>query len=248
MNRPTLNWLVDLLAFAAFVLLTTSGALTRFVLPPGSGRFTTLWGLDRHGWGDLHFWIAVALLTVLALHLVLHWRWILCMIRGQHSEASGVRVGLGLVGLIGLLGIAVAPFFAEVERTGEPPQRARNWQPPAIQSSKGQRHAPATDAGQSAPQAQQWATPGVPAAQLPQPQGQPRSAVTEEETGVEAIRGSMTLREVSQLTGVPLDYLISGLGLSHSVDPDERIGRLRKQYNMGPDDVRRVVKEYRPVR
>jgi hypothetical protein len=61
----------------AFAVLTTTGVLTRYVLPPGSGHYATLWGLDRHGWGDIHCWVAVQLLGVLALHLVLHWRRVL---------------------------------------------------------------------------------------------------------------------------------------------------------------------------
>jgi hypothetical protein len=125
MNRPRLNFLIDSVAFVAFVFLTTTGILTRYVLPPGSGRFVTLWGLDRHGWGDIHFWIALVLLGVLALHLVLHWRWVACMVRGQQSEASGTRVALGGVGLARLLALAATPLLAPLERTGEPRQLSR---------------------------------------------------------------------------------------------------------------------------
>ena len=92
MNRSSLNFLIDAAAFVVFLFLTTTGILTRYVLPPGSGRWATLWGLDRHGWGDVHFWLAVALLAILALHLALHWRWVVCMVRGQHSQSSGARV------------------------------------------------------------------------------------------------------------------------------------------------------------
>ncbi|MFZ1539716.1 MAG: DUF4405 domain-containing protein, partial [Chromatiaceae bacterium] len=122
MNRPTLNFLIDAMAFIAFAFLTTTGVLTRYVLPPGSGRYATLWGLNRHGWGDLHFWVAVVLLGVLALHLALHWRWILCIVRGQRSAASSPRVALGMIGLIGLLGLAAAPLLVPVERSGTPRQ------------------------------------------------------------------------------------------------------------------------------
>lgn len=241
MNRPTLNLLVDLLAFIAFALLTATGILTRYVLPPGSGRFTTIWGLDRHGWGHIHFWIAVALLAVLALHLVLHWRWIQCMIRGQHSDASGARLGLGLVGLISLLGLAAAPFFAQIERTAEPPQRARLWQPPVLHTPQPGQSTPTSKVPQPPSVEQGTGAPRPPQEQPPAP---PRAPGAPENAGVENIRGSMTLREVTELTGVPVDYLIKALGLPGNIDPDERIGRLRKQYGTGPDDVRRVVKEY----
>ena len=54
----------------------------------------------------------------------------------------------------------------------------------------------------------------------------------------------MTLREVAESTGVPLNHLVTLLGLPRGFDPDERIGRLRKHYAIVPDDVQRVVKEY----
>lgn len=120
MNRSSLNFLIDAAAFVVFLFLTTTGILTRYVLPPGSGRWVTLWGLDRHGWGDVHFWLAIALLAILALHLALHWRWVVCMVRGQRSQASGARVALGLIGAIGLLALGAAPFFAPVERSITP--------------------------------------------------------------------------------------------------------------------------------
>jgi hypothetical protein len=116
MKRPNVNFTVDSLGFAAFVLLTATGVLMRYVLPPGSGRRAVIWGLDRHGWGDLHFWIAVAFLLILALHLVLHWRWVVSVLRGRPREGSGVRVGLGLTGLVAVVALALAPLLAPVER------------------------------------------------------------------------------------------------------------------------------------
>jgi len=209
MNRPRLNLLVDAAAFAAFAFLTTTGVLSRYVLPPGSGRYATLWGLNRHGWGDIHFWVAVVLLGVLALHLVLHWKWILYAVKGKRSEASGARLALGVVGLVGLLGLAAAPLTVPVQQTGVPRQAG------GLPAPAGQERAPATA--------------GTPAATAP---------------GIESIRGSMTLREVEQSTGVPLDALITRLGLPRDIDPDERIGRIRQRYDLSPHDVREAVQAY----
>jgi len=49
MNRPRLTALVNAVAVTAFAFLTTTGVLSRYVPPPGSGRYATLWGLNRHG-------------------------------------------------------------------------------------------------------------------------------------------------------------------------------------------------------
>ena len=50
MKRTTQNFVIDTVAFAGFVFLTATGVLVRYVLPPGSGHHTTVWGLDRHEW------------------------------------------------------------------------------------------------------------------------------------------------------------------------------------------------------
>lgn len=97
-----------------------------FLLPAGSGHSTTIWGLDRHEWGSIHFWVSVGFLTALALHVYLHWKWIVSVVRGRPREGSGARVGLGLLGLAALLAIAIAPIVTPVEygdnarRTAEP--------------------------------------------------------------------------------------------------------------------------------
>jgi hypothetical protein len=119
MKRPIQNFTIDTIAFIGFVLLTTTGVLMRYVLPPGSGRFKAIWGLDRHEWGSIHFWISIVFLSVLAIHLVLHWRWIVTVITGRPREGSGLRAGLGMVGLAGLLALSVAPLLSPIETTAE---------------------------------------------------------------------------------------------------------------------------------
>lgn len=115
MSRTRLNLAVDALAFATFVLLTSTGVLMRWVLPPGSGHRTTVLGLDRHDWGGVHFWISMLFLGSLAVHVLVHWRWIATVVRGHPREGSGIRVALGIVGLLAVLAAAAAPFFAGVE-------------------------------------------------------------------------------------------------------------------------------------
>jgi hypothetical protein len=75
-----------------------------------------LWGLTRHEWGNIHFWTAIGLMGALSLHLVLHWRWIVCMVKGKPREGSGIRVALGILGLVSLLALALAPFLSSTVR------------------------------------------------------------------------------------------------------------------------------------
>lgn len=116
MKRQGVNFIVDTLALAGLVFLIATGLLLRFVLPPGSGKALSVWGLTRHEWGDIHFYIAVFIVAILSLHLALHWRWIICAIQNKPREGSGVKVTLGIAGLVVLLLISATPFLTPIEK------------------------------------------------------------------------------------------------------------------------------------
>jgi hypothetical protein len=90
----------DLLNLLFFLGLAFTGVILKYVLPPGTGRgqgggrgfhggreVRTLWGWDRHEWGELHFWLAVLLVVALVIHLIQHWRWIACRFRKDTGDA-----------------------------------------------------------------------------------------------------------------------------------------------------------------
>ncbi|MBN1824925.1 MAG: DUF4405 domain-containing protein [Candidatus Eisenbacteria bacterium] len=123
MRKNDWNFLVDAAALAALLLLLSTGILIRYVLPAGSGHFLALWGMDRHEWGTVHFWIAVVFLALMAIHLVLHWSWIACMIRWRPAEGAAPtarrepRVVAALLVLFLIALLALAPFFGRVDET-----------------------------------------------------------------------------------------------------------------------------------
>ena len=117
MKTPKKRFLIDILAFISFVFLTSTGVLLFYILPPGSGRGNTIWQLDRHEWGDIHFYFAVSFLVILSYHVIQHWRWILSLVKGKQRSYSRNRIALGLVGLLALIAIAIAPVITPVEKT-----------------------------------------------------------------------------------------------------------------------------------
>ena len=133
MSKSTTNFAVDAVALVAIVLLGATGVLMRYVLPPGSGHFSQLWGMDRHQWGDIHFWLAVVLLSTLVLHIVLHWNWIVCMVKGRSGRGSVMRVGVAMLSVLILAAIVASPFFGQVQQTGEPPHKMQSEERPAYQ-------------------------------------------------------------------------------------------------------------------
>jgi hypothetical protein len=92
MRRATLNCIVDALAFVDLLLLAATGAVMKWVLPPGSGggrgygfgggrgpaaqRVRQVLGLGRHDWGDVHFILALVFVFLILVHIILHWTWI----------------------------------------------------------------------------------------------------------------------------------------------------------------------------
>jgi len=120
MKKSNLIAIIDLAAFFAFLLLTTSGVLLRYLLPERSGHWKTILGLNKHEWGTLHFWIAVVLLLVLTLHLLQHKKFIRNVFRGRNKEKMNVRIALGIIGLIAIILLAMLPLISPVESPSEP--------------------------------------------------------------------------------------------------------------------------------
>jgi hypothetical protein len=121
MKRSTVILFIDSISFICFVFLTSTGILLHYLLPPGSGRWSNIWDMNRHEWGDVHFWISAVFFSVLSLHLILHWKVIVNLVKGRHQKESTMRLGLGIVGLITILLFAAAPLVSptnEIERSG----------------------------------------------------------------------------------------------------------------------------------
>jgi len=88
MERREINIFTDLLIFFDLVLVILTGLILKFRLPPGTGggrrriygsggdSLFAFWGLTRHEWGGVHFYLALALIGLAAIHLYLHWSWI----------------------------------------------------------------------------------------------------------------------------------------------------------------------------
>lgn len=106
MTRTLLNLLIDLAAAALILGLMATGYILRFPLPPGSNRILSLWGLTRHQWGAVHFWISTGLLSILLVHLVLHWNWLFTVIRQRLHAAKGSTAAMYRTGLATTLIVA----------------------------------------------------------------------------------------------------------------------------------------------
>lgn len=104
------NWIfrtANLALWLAFCLLTGTGLMLTYRLPPGSrgGHGLTVWGWSRHDWGDVHFWTAIGMIVLVGIHFVLNWRWMqkIAASSKMWRLVAGLALGLGLVALFLLL-------------------------------------------------------------------------------------------------------------------------------------------------
>lgn len=219
MHRATLNYLVDFLTLLLILGLICTGLILEFVLLPGTGgreggAASVLWGETRHGWGDIHFYIAMGLGALLALHIALHWAWVCAVTRRivgsgpshsvrsrWHENAAGAAFVAALALLIGGF-VFIAQSAVKIR---EAPQGSM-----ALRSAIGEQDDPAHE-GHA------------------------------EVSGVE-IRGSMTLAEIAQRTGTDLTRLRISLGLPQAVSADEKLGQLRKEYGFTMSEAREAIR------
>ncbi|GMV96218.1 MAG: hypothetical protein AMXMBFR83_05860 [Phycisphaerae bacterium] len=239
MRRSTLNFIVDGLSLIVMLGLAWTGVVMRFLLPPGTGGRggglrLTLWGWGRHDWGNIHFWMAIAIAALLLIHVVLHWTWLYRMARqtagedggGSGRSGRGIAWGVALLALVaaGLAGTAVfGPRWVVSARPGGSHALAGHFNPDRPfergRGSGADREPAVTPPSSSEP------------ARRPDRGGHENAL----------IRGSMTLSEVAAVSGVPEEALRAELRLGDEVPSNERLGRLRRMYGFDIADVRDAV-------
>ncbi|MBF0199032.1 MAG: DUF4405 domain-containing protein [Planctomycetes bacterium] len=116
------KYALDLFALLNFIFLSSTGLLLHYVLPHGSRHFqspggtrhgvTTLWGMDRHEWGEIHLILSFAFLGACFLHLIQHWKWIKGVFMVKLNAPSKV---LSLSIIVLSLTAATIPFLSKTE-------------------------------------------------------------------------------------------------------------------------------------
>jgi len=84
MKKSDILFILAVLLFLLGLLEALSGFLLWFVMPSGGGKRgveQVFWSLSRETWIDIHDWAAVALLLIVIIHIILHWKWVTHMFR-----------------------------------------------------------------------------------------------------------------------------------------------------------------------
>jgi hypothetical protein len=86
-DRSKFNFALDAVSLALMASLAITGFTMSLALPAGPRGGSRglgppdFLGMSRHDLADIHFWIAVAFLSVLVVHLIMHWAWVSAMTR-----------------------------------------------------------------------------------------------------------------------------------------------------------------------
>ena len=102
---------IDIIAFFLFIMLLSTGVLLHYIIPPRSGQYYQVLGMSRHQWGDVHFMIAVAFVSVLVIHLILHRKYILHIFDRSSAQGITMRVILGIFSLLALIALMFSLFI-----------------------------------------------------------------------------------------------------------------------------------------
>lgn len=96
------------------------GFLIKYTLINGQERWMVyndhvelyFWGMDRHEWGSVHLIIAYVLLGLLVLHIILHWKIVVC-VYDKMVQRKLARKLISVVFIAIALLFNVVPFFVK---------------------------------------------------------------------------------------------------------------------------------------
>ena len=94
-KKSKLNFIIDIFMFIVMAAIVGIGFLMKYILIPGKDRWIKYGknvdlyfaDLDRHEWGSIHLILGFILLGLLVLHIIFHWRTIVCFIRNYMKNS-----------------------------------------------------------------------------------------------------------------------------------------------------------------
>ena len=226
-TKQKTNIVIDLVMLVLMILIAVIGVMIRYVLIPGSERWAkygenvelSVWGMDRHEWGLIHLIVGAVLMVLLVLHLYLHWKQVLNML--QKLFPQKVVRNAFLVGF-SLISIGICLLLFVPAEVGQ-------------EIGKGRGRLEHTESPE----------------ELVLNQSTEKLSLTKEEQH-EAhrtldIRGSSTLGEIAAAYKIDSKELKKSLHIPAAVSENERLGRIRRNYNFTMSDVEKAVIQLKEI-
>lgn len=250
--KGKINFIIDVIMFVLMALLAGIGLLIKYILLSGENRWIkygrnvdlNFWGLDRHEWGTIHLWVAVALVVLLILHIILHWNMIICLYKKLIGNKTGRVICGSALSVITLL-FVVFPFFIKVDMAEIAPGRERFG---SIDKHEKQRfiendshHAISDNNVKMSEQTNIQST-------IKEKQENVKEEHNAEHQEIDPaieVKGYNTLNEVSQLYNIPISVITEKLNIPESTSGSSKLGHLRKQYGFTMSDIELIIHNYK---
>jgi len=244
MKKSNLLLLIDVLMFFFLALMSGLGLMIRYVLVPGSKRWDiygrnvdlTFLGMDRHELGTVHLICAILFLSMLVLHIILHWKAFVayvCKIVNTKTEANILIIAFAFV----LLCIIISPFLINIKVAELSDGRDR------FLHGTEQRHTSV-----AIQREQNVSTGTADEAAEAKTREDVESSQGPEHHDIDPdieVYGSMNLINVSVKYNVPVSHIIKELDLPASTSGNEQLGRLRREYGFKMSDIELIIHNYR---
>lgn len=210
-------------------VITGIGLLIKYTLIPGQERWVIygennnlyLLGMNRHEWGYMHLIIGYILLGLLALHIILHWNTITCI----YNRIFGKKLFNKLLAITFITFCAlfiIVPFLIHPDvnkiKQGTGTHAINN----TISTNRKQNTTHKKDKFYNAE----------------------TSEIKSHKNHVIDVRGYMTLNEIAVKYKVTTDYIKASLNIPKSISDRQKLGWIRKKYNIEITDVAEIIKEY----
>ena len=251
-NNGKLNLVIDIVMLINMMIIAGVGFLIKYILLPGFKRNEVYGsdlelyylGFDRHQWGDIHLILGFILIFLLVLHIIFHWNMIKTLYRSLIPNKI-LRNILGYFLLTLSLLFGVGPLFVKPE-IGEPTFRyqhsSNNSDYKRINHDDNYVNNHTHDSTVTEQNAhRQHKEQDDYRQQKQEVEHQPHEKQHEyNKLNNVDINGQMTINEISKKFNIPANDLAKHINVPTS-HIDERLGRLKRQYDFDMDDLRRFI-------
>ena len=231
MKKSTINFIIDVLMFICMAAIAGIGFLIKYTLISGQERWSVygenvelyLFGMDRHEWGSIHLIIGFVLLGLLVLHIILHWKLVVCIYNRIIQRKLVNRTVAILFTIICALFI-ISPFLVK---------------PTVYKIEQGSGRQISSDTIRTVEESNTISQ------HEKEELNNAKSIKKHHHDHSEfEIKGYMTLEEVSGRYKVPTNVIKTKLNIPETIPDNQRMSWLRKKYKIEMSDVKKIVQEY----
>lgn len=248
-DRSKLNMSIDILMLIVLMAMAGIGFLIKYVLVSGEKRNAMygenvnleFLGLDRHEWGTIHLIVSIFFLVLIILHVVLHWKMILCVLKRMIPRKSARFAFVGFVLALSLLLIIFAFIIQPQQVSLQNIYRNRTSQ--ELNNDVSSDKTPEVNKPDQLPE--KSITSQNNEEHLPNESDvQRKQKKNKDDVEKYDVQGTQSLHSVATMYNVPSTHICNELNIPTWL-ASERLGRLRKRYGFTMSDVSRVISDYK---